>query len=189
VQLVQVVVPSREGIQKYAELKSEIERLVGSINGRYAEMGWTPVLYFFRSLSKTELLSLYQAADIGLITPLKDGMNLVAKEFCACSLQEGSVLVLSQFAGASAQLGRHALVVNPFDVEQTADAIYHAFRMPASERRYRMKRLRTNVRRQNVFWWVDSFMRAAIDQQLTDFPVMNEYIPEHHEGPEFHESP
>ncbi len=133
VQLLQVVVPSREGIQEYAELKTEIEQLVGSINGHYAEMGWTPVLYFFRSLTKTQLLSLYQAADIGLITPLKDGMNLVAKEFCACSLREDSVLVLSQFAGAAAQMGRCALVVNPYDVEQTADAIYNAFRMsPAS---------------------------------------------------------
>jgi len=187
VQLLQVAVPSREGIQEYDELKGEIDQLVGAVNGRYAELGWTPVLYFFRSLTKTELLSLYQAADIGLITPLKDGMNLVAKEFCACSLNEDSVLVLSQFAGAAAQLGRCALTVNPYDVEQTADAIYHAFRMSPSERRYRIKRLRNNVRRQDVFWWVDSFIRAAIDQELTDFPLLNEYIPEHHEGPEFHD--
>ena len=107
-------------------------------------------------------------------------MNLVAKEFCACSLEEDSVLILSQFAGAAAQLGRAALVVNPYDVEQTADAIYNAFRMGPAERRYRMRRLRRNVRDQNIFWWVDSFMRAAIDKELRDFPVLEEYIPEHH---------
>jgi trehalose 6-phosphate synthase/phosphatase len=181
IHLFQVVVPSRVGIPEYDELKLEIERLVGEINGRYSEVGWVPVHYFFRSLSETELLAFYRAADIALVTPLKDGMNLVAKEYCACSLQENSVLILSQFAGAAAQLGRAALVVNPYDVEQTADAIYNAFRMAAGERRYRMKQLRRNVRSQDIFWWVDSFMRAAIDKELRDFPVIEEYIPEHHE--------
>ena len=180
IHLLQVVVPSREGIPKYDELKVEIDRLVGYINGRYAEIGWVPVHYFYRSLSQTELMALYRAASIALLTPLKDGMNLVAKEFCACNLEENSVLILSQFAGAAAQLGRAALVVNPYDVEQTADAIYNAFRMASGERRFRMRRLRRNVRTQNVFWWVDSFMRAAIDKELHDFPVLEEYIPEHY---------
>jgi trehalose 6-phosphate synthase len=181
IHLFQVVVPSRVGIAEYDELKMEIERLVGMINGRYSELGWVPIHYFFRSLTPTELLAFYRAATIALITPLKDGMNLVAKEFCACSLEEDSVLILSQFAGAAAQLGAAALVVNPYDVEQTADAIYNAFRMLPGERRYRMRRLRRNIRTQDVFWWVDSFMRAAIDKELRDFPVMEEYIPEHHE--------
>ncbi len=181
VNLFQVVVPSREGIQRYDELKLEIEQLVGEVNGRLGEVGWVPVHYFFRSLSQTELLAFYRMASIGLVTPLKDGMNLVAKEFCACSLDEDSVLVLSQFAGAAAQMGQGAVVVNPYDVEQTADALYAAFHMTSGERRYRMRRLRRNVRTQNVFWWVDSFMKAAIDKQLRDFPVLEEYIPEHHE--------
>jgi trehalose 6-phosphate synthase/phosphatase len=181
IHLFQVVVPSRVGIPKYDELKVEIERLVGEINGRYSQVGWVPVHYFFRSLSSTELLASYRAAKIALITPLKDGMNLVAKEFCACSLEEDSVLILSQFAGAAAQLGKAALVVNPYDVEQTADAIYNAFRMASGERRYRMRRLRRNIRTQDIFWWVDSFMRAAIDKELRDFPVLEDYIPEHHQ--------
>ncbi len=179
--LFQIVVPSRVGIPKYDELKTEIERLVGEINGRYSEMNWVPVHYFFRSVPPNELLALYQAADIALVTPLKDGMNLVAKEFCACDLQEESVLILSQFAGAAAQLGRWAMVVNPYDVEQTADTIYHASRMPVGERRYRMRRLRRNIRTQDVFWWVDQFMQAAIHKELRDFPLLEEYIPEHHE--------
>jgi trehalose 6-phosphate synthase/phosphatase len=182
IHLVQVVVPSRVGIPEYDGLRLEIEQLVGRINGRYGELGWVPVHYLFRSLSKTELLAFYRSADIALITPLKDGMNLVAKEFCACNVEENSVLILSQFAGAAAQLGQAAMVVNPYDVEQTADAIYNAFRMTHGERRYRMRALRRNVRTQNVFWWVDSFMRAAIDKELRDFPVLEEYIPEHHEG-------
>lgn len=181
IHLVQVVVPSREGIPEYDELRVQIEQMVGRINGEYAELGWVPIHYLYRSLDQTELLAFYRSGDIALITPLKDGMNLVAKEFCACNVEENSVLVLSQFAGASAQLGRAALVVNPYDVEQTADAVYNAFRMSLSERRYRMRRLRRNVRTQNIFWWVDSFMRAAIDKELRDFPVLEEYIPEHHE--------
>lgn len=180
ISLFQVVVPSRVEIPKYAELKAEIERLVGDINGRYASVGWVPVHYFFRGLPFTELLALYRASQIALITPLKDGMNLVAKEYCACSVEEDSVLILSQFAGAAAQLGRNALVVNPYDVEQTANAIRDAFYMRPAERRYRMKRLRRNIRTQNIFWWVDSFMRAATDKELRDFPLQEEYIPEHH---------
>jgi trehalose 6-phosphate synthase/phosphatase len=181
IHLFQVVVPSRVGIATYDQLKLEIERLVGEINGRYSEVGWVPVHYFFRSVDQTELLAFYRAASIALVTPLKDGMNLVAKEFVACSLEEDSVLILSQFAGAAAQLGRGALVINPYDIQQMADALYAAFHMSPGERRYRMRRLRRNVRSQNVFWWVDSFMRAAIDKELCDFPVLDEYIPEHYQ--------
>jgi trehalose 6-phosphate synthase len=181
INLIQVVVPSREGIPRYDDLKHEIDQLVGQINGRFTQMGWVPVHYMFRSLEPRELLAFYRAAQIALVTPLKDGMNLVCKEFCACSIEEDSVLILSQFAGAAAQLGRAALVVNPYDVEQTADAIYNAYRMDAGERKYRMRRLRSNIQSQDVFWWVDSFMRAAIDKELRDFPVLEEYIPERHE--------
>jgi trehalose 6-phosphate synthase/phosphatase len=176
--LIQVVVPSREGIPRYDTLRQEIEQLVGRINGRFTQMGWVPVHYIYRSLAPNELLALYRAAKIALVTPLKDGMNLVSKEFCACDLDEDSVLVLSQFAGAAAQMGRAALVVNPYDVERTADAIYNAYRMAPGERRYRMHRLRRSIRRYDVFWWVDSFMRAAIDKELRDFPILEDYIPE-----------
>ena len=181
INLIQVVVPSREGIPRYDDLKQEIDQLVGQINGRFTQMGWVPVHYMFRRLEPRELLAFYRAAQIALVTPLKDGMNLVCKEFCACSIEEDSVLILSQFAGAAAQLGHAALVVNPYDVEQTADAIYNAYRMDAGERKYRMRRLRSNIQSQDVFWWVDSFMRAAIDKELRDFPVLEEYIPEQHE--------
>src|SRR6185503_12370969 len=171
VSLIQVVVPSREDIPQYREMKTEIEQLVGRINGEFARPGaWVPVWYEYRSLSRLELLAYYRAADIGLITPLKDGMNLVAKEYCACSIEEDCVLILSEFAGAAAQLGDGALLVNPYDIRGVAEAIRIAYAMPAEEREARMRRMRRSIRRQDVFWWVDSFLRAAISRGLRHFP-------------------
>jgi len=171
VSFIQVVVPSREDIPEYHRLRTEIEQLVGHINGRFARPGgWVPIWYEYRSLSRLELLAYYRAADIGLITPLKDGMNLVAKEYCTCSIEEDCVLILSEFAGAAAQLYRGALLVNPYDIEGVADAIRRAFGMPAEERQARMRRMRNSIREQDVFWWVDSFLRAAITRDLRAFP-------------------
>jgi trehalose 6-phosphate synthase len=171
VSLIQVVVPSREDIPQYREMKTEIEQLVGRINGQFARPGgWVPVWYEYRSLSRLELLAYYRAADIALITPLKDGMNLVAKEYCACSIEEDCVLILSEFAGAAAQLAVGALLVNPYDIRGVADAIRAAHAMPAEERTARMRRMRRAVRSKDVFWWVDSFLGAAISRGLRHFP-------------------
>jgi trehalose 6-phosphate synthase len=128
------------------------------------------VWYEYRNLSRLELLAYYRAADIALVTPLKDGMNLVAKEYCACSIEEDCVLILSEFAGAAAQLAPDALLVNPYDIEGVAAAIREACAMPAAERAARMRRIRRAIRRQDVFWWVDSYLRAAITQDLRAFP-------------------
>jgi trehalose 6-phosphate synthase len=172
VSLIQVVVPSREDIPQYREMKTEIEQLVGRINGEFARPGaWVPVWYEYRSLSRLELLAYYRAADIALITPLKDGMNLVAKEYCACSIEEDCVLILSEFAGAAAQLAAGALLVNPYDIRGVAEAIRVAHAMPPEEREARMRRMRRSIRRQDVFWWVDSFLRAAISRDLRHFPA------------------
>jgi len=180
VSLIQVVVPSREDIGQYRDLKTEIERLVGRINGSFVRPGgWVPVWYVYRSLSRVELLSYYRAADIGLITPLKDGMNLVAKEYCACSIEEDCALILSEFAGAAAQLARGALLVNPYDIEGVADAIHRAFHMDAGERRARMRRMRRSIRENDVFWWVDTYLRAAITKDLSAFPQLAHYAPGH----------
>jgi trehalose 6-phosphate synthase/phosphatase len=171
VSLIQVVVPSREDIPQYRQMKAEIEQLVGRINGAFARPGaWVPVWYEYRNLSRLELLAYYRAADIALITPLKDGMNLVAKEYCACSIEEDCVLILSEFAGAAAQLAGGALLVNPHDVRGVAEAIRAAHAMPAQERAARMRRMRRSIRSHDVFWWVDSFLRAAIARELRHFP-------------------
>ncbi len=158
--LTQVVVPSRTTIREYHELKVSVERLVSEINGQFSEPGWVPIHYINRPLEWPQLLAYYRAADIALVTPLKDGMNLVAKEYCACSLEDG-VLILSEFAGAAAQLKQDALLVNPYDVEGVAEAIERAWAMPEEERWLRMQAMRRTIREQDIFWWVDAFLRSG----------------------------
>jgi len=171
VTLVQVVVPSREEVPHYQYLKTEIEQLVGRINGEFTRPGWVPIHYLYRHLERDGLIAHYRVAEIGLVTPLKDGMNLVAKEYCASDVEETGVLILSEFAGAAAQLYKGALLVNPYDSEGMAEAIHKAFIMPREERAARMRRMREIIKKTNVFWWVDSFMRAAFTKSLGDFPV------------------
>ena len=177
VTFIQVVVPSREDVPEYAQLKREIERLVGQVNGRFTQSGWTPIHYIYRSLEWEELLAYYRTCEVAFVTPLKDGMNLVAKEYCACSLDDG-VLVLSEFAGVAGQFRNGALLVNPFDVDGMADALQRALTMEPAERRSRMRRLRRNVARQNVFWWVDAFLGAAIASDLSLFPQVEHFVPQ-----------
>ena len=162
ISLVQIVVPSREHIPEYRELKQEIETLISQINGTFSDSGWTPVHYIHRSLSRTELLALYRAADIALITPLKDGMNLVAKEFCAAQIECRGLLILSEFAGAAAQLRGGAILVNPYDIEAVAEAVLRAYETGPKERRKRMLQLRRNVRKADVYHWCDDFC-ACLD--------------------------
>ena len=177
VTLLQVVVPSRQGVEEYEKLRHEIERLVGEINGRYTEVGWTPVHYIFRSLPRKELVAYYRTCEIALITPLKDGMNLVAKEYCASSTEGNGVLILSEFAGAAAQFYPHALLVNPYDLEGVADAIYQAFTMGQEERQSRMRRLQAAIQKNDIVNWVNSFLRAGISKDLNDFPQMEFFVP------------
>src|SRR5213075_3515260 len=132
--LIQVVVPSRVEIPRYHEFKQSIDRLVGDINGRFSTSNWLPVQYHFRSLDRDNLLAHYRGCDIAFVTPLKDGMNLVAKEYCACRIDNDGVLILSQFAGAAEQLKPGAVLVNPYDVEEMADAVLKAFCMSEVER-------------------------------------------------------
>jgi trehalose 6-phosphate synthase/phosphatase len=161
VTLIQIVVPSRENIPEYRKLKTEIETLVSEINGQFGYPGWTPVNYMFRSMPRDELIAYYSASDIALVTPLKDGMNLVAKEFCASNINENAVLILSEFAGAAQQLRKNALMVNPYDTEGTAAAIHSAYIMPAEERKARMKKLRQSIRKRDIYWWLGHFLKAA----------------------------
>ena len=158
VKLVQIVVPSRQNIPGYEALKSRIEHLVASINGEFTQPGWVPIHYIHRAIPREELVALYRAAHVALVTPLKDGMNLVAKEFCASRIDERGVLILSEFAGAAAEMYRGALLVNPFDVEGVADALEQALRMPDWQQQERMRKLRRFLRHANVHRWVQDFM-------------------------------
>lgn len=174
---IQVVIPSRTDIPQYQHLKSEIDALVSEINSEFTKDNWIPIHYIFRSLERDELLSLYRTSEIALITPIKDGMNLVAKEYIASNVEEKGILILSEFAGAAAELSNDAVIVNPFDIEGVSQAIYQSFLMPAEERKRRMKKLRRHLKRYDIFWWVKSFIKAAISQDLKDFPLIQEYVP------------
>ncbi|RKH85692.1 bifunctional alpha,alpha-trehalose-phosphate synthase (UDP-forming)/trehalose-phosphatase [Corallococcus sp. AB045] len=154
---IQVAVPSRTQVQAYAEYRETVDEIVGRINGLYGTVHSTPVHYLYRSLNEKQLVSLYRGADVMLVTPVRDGMNLVAKEFCAARPDEDGVLVLSEFAGAASEM-RDALLVNPYDVEGMADAIEQALEMPGPERQARMRSLRAGVKTRDVHWWVASFL-------------------------------
>jgi trehalose 6-phosphate synthase len=158
--LFQAINPCRESVPAYATLKAEIETLVGEINGVHASPGWAPIHYHYRPMDKTELLAHYRAADAAVVTPLEDGMNLVAKEYCATGSDEG-VLILSRFAGAAAQLADGALLVNPWDEEALAETLQRALTLDAEERRSRMDRLRAAVRNEDIYHWAGSFLKAA----------------------------
>jgi trehalose 6-phosphate synthase/phosphatase len=157
VRLVQVAVPSRENVGAYRELRDEVEAMVGRLEGEFATSSWAPVHYLYRGLSQEEVVSLYRAADAVLVTPLRDGMNLVAKEFVASRPDGDGVLVLSEFAGAAAELSE-ALLVNPYDVESTAAVLARALEMPEDERRARMAVLRHRVLTYDVHWWARSLI-------------------------------
>lgn len=177
VSMIQIVVPSREDVPEYKTMKEQVERLVSSINGEFTRPGWVPVHYIFRSLSDVELSAYYRSSDISLVTPLKDGMNLIAKEFCASNVDENGVLILSEFAGSASQLRRGALLVNPHDVIGTADAIYRAYVMPEAERRTRIRQLRRTVERSDVFWWTESFLNLAMNREYRVTPTQDYYVP------------
>ncbi len=156
---VQVMVPSREAVQAYSELKDEIDRIVGNINGRYSVTGRLPIHYFFRNLDRAELFAHYRAADVALITPLRDGVNRVAHEYCAAREDETGALVLSKLAGAASYLDG-AMLVNPHDIAGTADALRAALEMPGDEQRARMRRSRAAVRELDVHRWAARFLDA-----------------------------
>lgn len=159
--LLQIVVPSREDIPEYKQLRLRIETMVSKINGEHSIPGWIPIHYFHRAVSRGELIAFYRAAHVAAVTPLRDGMNLVAKEFCASRSDERGVLVLSEFAGAAEELKPGALLVNPNDTEALASAFEMALSMEESEQRRRMRLMRSHLRNHDVFRWAESFTRTA----------------------------
>ena len=175
--LLQLVVPSRESVPQYQTLKDQLDRLVGQINGRYSTAGWMPIHYHYRSLARRDLIALYRLGRVGFVTSIKDGMNLVSKEYVACQVDLTGALVLSEFAGAAAQLEGGALLVNPHDIEGMADALVHALELSPEERRERMLRMRQVVAEQDIFWWVDYYLSAALGEVPEDIRTPKEYFP------------
>lgn len=149
----QLVIPSRENVKEYKALKRKIDELIGQINGRFSTGLWAPVHYNYGTVDLNELVALYMAADVALVTPLRDGMNLVCKEFVAARSDGDGVLVLSKFAGAIAEI-KNCLPVNPYSVEDIADVVYRALNLPEEERRLRMGRMRMNIKGNNIAGWL-----------------------------------
>lgn len=175
VSLYMIVVPSRDKVQQYRDLRDEIDKLVGNINARYRTNNWSPIHYFYRSFSILELSALFQFAEVCLVTPMRDGMNLVCKEFVASRSNNDGVLILSEMAGASKEL-TDALIVNPNNVVQMSEAIKAALTMPIEDQQRRMKAMREMVKKYNINHWVQVFMgrlREVKDMQLS---MLTRYI-------------
>jgi trehalose 6-phosphate synthase/phosphatase len=176
-----VVVPSRDSIDQYKEMKTEIEAVVGRINGKYSTLSWRPIIYQYKSLSFNELVALYNVSDVGLITPLRDGMNLVAKEFIACQGDHKAVLILSEMAGAAAEL-TEALIINPTDKNEIANAIHAALEMGEDEKRIRLERMQNRIASYSVFTWAFDFFEQTYDikkqQEFMSIRFINQPIAE-----------
>lgn len=170
------VIPSRENIPTYYERKRMVEEKVSRINGMYSTLHWQPVIYRYNHLSFEELCALYQSADIALITPLRDGMNLVAKEYVASCIDKG-VLILSELTGAASELNE-ALLVNPTDTEEVAEAIYTAWKMPLVEQRSRLSYMQRRLAEYNVLKWVNDFLDQLIitkkEQEILKVNILKE---------------
>lgn len=160
VTFLQIASPTREEVDAYADIRMELESLAGSINGRFSDFNWTPVRYIHRPVSRHKLAPLFRGSQVGLVTPLRDGMNLVAKEYVAAQNPEDpGVLVLSKFAGAAEEM-RQALIVNPYDVDDMARQLHRALTMSLNERRRRHEALRDNVIRHDATAWLEAFLVA-----------------------------
>jgi trehalose 6-phosphate synthase len=160
--LSQIAQPTRETLEAYSDIRSELESLSGSINGQYSELGWVPITYINRGVDRQELQRIYSQSNVGLVTPLRDGMNLVCKEYVASQNPDSpGVLILSQFAGAAEQL-TDALIVNPYNIDEVAHAIKCALEMPLKERRHRHELLYEKVKRGNSAQWCQTFISALV---------------------------
>ena len=159
VTLIMLVVPSRAEVEQYKLLKSEIDELVGRINGRFGRINYTPIWYFYRSLPFENLIELYSSSDVALVTPVRDGMNLVAKEYIASRVNQTGVMVISEMAGVAKELGE-AMIINPNNEPEIAEAIHQALEMPLEEQRQRMRILQQRISRYDVFKWAAEFIES-----------------------------
>src|SRR6202521_1754327 len=177
VSLLQIATPSRGGIEAYGNLQNELAKLVSDVNGRHGEVDWTPIHYLNKGFSQTVLAGLYRTAQVGVVTPLHDGMNLVAKEYVAAqNPADPGVLVLSKFAGAANELDT-ALLVNPHDIDGMARAIATALYMPLTERRMRWEAMMAKLRAGTIQQWFADFV-DALEEAQSDKGATEPLVPE-----------
>jgi len=169
IRLVMVIVPSRSEVSHYKQLKKKTDESIGRVNGLFSTVNWTPIWYYYRSLEFNDLIDLYRECEIGMVTPLRDGMNLVAKEFLATKIDSKGILILSELAGASKEL-HHALLVNPFDTLSLSDAIHEAINMSDAEQVERNKPMRERIRRYDIHEWSKRFMKelGTISERVSE---------------------
>jgi trehalose 6-phosphate synthase/phosphatase len=172
-----VVIPSRDNIEEYRELKKEIEATVGRINGKYSTLEWRPLIYQYKSIPFRELTAIYNLSDVGFITPLRDGMNLVAKEYVACQSEHYGMLILSEMAGASVELNE-AIIINPTDIEEASEALNKALMMPADEKEKRIRKMQDRLSRYNVFKWTTDFFNQVDDVKKENKQMQVKYLDE-----------
>lgn len=175
VSLVMVVVPSRDNVDIYADLKTKIDQAIGEINGQYSKLGWTPIYYFYRSFSFEELIAMYDIAEIALVTPLRDGMNLVAKEYLATKNDKPGVLILSEMAGAAIEL-QDAITINPNDSDEIERAILEALRMPEEEKKERLQNMQKRISRQSVKKWANDFVEELQSIKLQNKEILQKIV-------------
>lgn len=177
VSLIMLVVPSRDQVAQYAALKEEIDELTGRINAQYRTIDWNPILYFYRSLPLEELAALFRIAEVALVTPMRDGMNLVAKEYVASRLDQRGVLILSERAGAARELS-DALIINPTNMGQLTEAMHDALVMPEEEQITRMAAMQALVKRYNVFAWTKLFLNQLAYTKMKQHTLATEMLTE-----------
>src|SRR5690606_35653905 len=167
VALMQIATPTREEVEAYVDIRKELESLSGAINGRFADFNWTPVRYIHGTVPRNALAALFRVSQVGFVTPLRDGMNLVAKEYVAAqSMDNPGVLILSKFAGAAEEL-HEALIVNPYDSDDMARALCRALTMPLEERQERQQALIDRIRAKDACWWLNTYMDALEGNRYT----------------------
>lgn len=175
VSLVMVVVPSRDRVSRYQELKEEVDLLVGRINGQFGRINWTPIHYFYRSLPLEALSGFYRMAHVALVTPMRDGMNLVCKEFIASKLNKKGVLILSEMCGASKELSE-AILINPNDINAMVQALYKALTMPEEEQIAHIEVMQKSLQRYNIHHWVNMFMERLGEIKTNQKSLATKYL-------------
>ena len=175
VSMAMIVVPSRDTVDIYAELKTQIDQLIGEINGKYSKLGWNPIFYFYRSFSFEELIAMYDIAQVALVTPLRDGMNLVAKEYLATKCNKPGVLILSEMAGAAIELP-DAIIINPNDTDQIEKAILQALNMPEKEKKERLDKMQKRISRQDVKKWAKDFVVELLDIKTRNREILQKVV-------------
>ncbi|MEN8790046.1 MAG: bifunctional alpha,alpha-trehalose-phosphate synthase (UDP-forming)/trehalose-phosphatase [Flavobacteriaceae bacterium] len=175
VRLIVLAVPSRSKVPQYKLLKKEVDELVGRINGEFATVSWTPIWYFYRSVPFESLIDLYTSSDIAWLTPIRDGMNLVAKEYIASRVDQSGVLILSEMAGSAKEMNE-AVLINPNNFEQIASSLHLAINMPLKEQKRRNKELQKRLKRYNVEKWANDFMNSLMNQKNLDDPNVSKKL-------------